>query len=45
VDHAVLWAMSRLLAWYGWRGQDQSEPGVEWVKVVRDPAALAQASG
>ena len=37
---AVLWAMVAVLVWYGWRVKINPNLRANWVKVVRDPAAL-----
>jgi peptide/nickel transport system permease protein len=37
---AVLWAMVALLVWYGWRVKVNPNLRANWLKVVRDPAAL-----
>jgi len=37
---AVLWAMVAVLAWYGWRVKINPNLRANWLKVVRDPAAL-----
>ncbi|HKX40804.1 MAG TPA: ABC transporter permease [Burkholderiaceae bacterium] len=36
----VLWAMVAVLGWYGWRVKVNPNLRANWVKVVRDPAAL-----
>jgi peptide/nickel transport system permease protein len=37
---AVLWAMVAVLVWYGWRVKINPNLRANWLKVVRDPAAL-----
>ena len=37
---AVLWAMVAALAWYAWRVKINPNLRANWLKVVRDPAAL-----